>query len=118
MQQRKAEESKTVKKLSTIIALVVAAILVINGPASPPIETADDKLAERSPESADPVVASFERELARKPVQAAPARRDAIDDDVLYRTMNEIHWTLDDRGAADNVDEPELLEEIELEPGE
>ncbi len=110
------------KKLSTIIALVVAAILVINGPASPPIETADDKLTDRSPVDADPVVASFERELARKPAQTAPVRRDAIDDDVLYRTMNEIHWTPDDRSAVDiaeeKSDELGLLDEIELESDE
>ena len=119
MRQRKPEESKTVKKLSTIAALVVAAIVVINDPASTPIETTDHKSADPSQVNADPVVASFERELARQPVQAAPVRRDAIANDVLYRTMNEIHWTPDGRSAADiaeeKSDELGLLDEIELE---
>ena len=113
------------KKLSTIAALVVAAIVVINDPSSTPIDTADGTLADRSPVNADPVVASFERELTHQPARTAPVRRDAIDNDVLYRTMNEIHWTPDGKSTAgndetksDRVDEAKSLEEMELEHGE
>ncbi len=45
--------------------------------------------------SADPVLAAFERELNHEPAPPKPVRRDSIDDDLLYRRMNRIHWSRD-----------------------
>ena len=52
--------------------------------------------ATRKAVAVDPVVASFERQMNHRPAPPRPARRDDIDDDVLYRTMNRIHWSVDD----------------------
>lgn len=41
----------------------------------------------------DPVVSSFERDLNRQPIPTAMPRRESIDEDVLYKEMNAIHWT-------------------------
>ena len=53
----------------------------------------------------DQVVASFERELNHEPGPATPARREAIDEDVLYRTINSVHWTVDgNAGKSSDTD--------------
>jgi hypothetical protein len=59
----------------------------------------------------DQVLASFGRELSREPGPAMAARRESIDEDVLYRTMNATHWTVheateggDRQGASGNSD--------------
>lgn len=41
----------------------------------------------------DPVVSSFERDLNRQPTPTDKPRRESIDEDVLYKEMNAIHWT-------------------------
>lgn len=53
----------------------------------------DTPAASSSLNSDDPVVASFSRELNRKPGLAAPAERSMIDEDELYRLVNSPHWT-------------------------
>ena len=52
------------------------------------------QLAEDEP---DPVLASFERAFDHEPGPAQPARGESIDADELYRTVNSIHWSRDDR---------------------
>ena len=47
------------------------------------------------PGDADPVLAAFEREFRREPGPRAKARRASIDGDVLYQTMNAVHWSTD-----------------------
>ena len=49
--------------------------------------------------STDEVVASFHPSLAREPGETRRTARKSIDNDVLYRTANAIHWT-----AAADVD--------------
>ena len=46
-----------------------------------------------APDEPDSVVQSFERELKHEPATPAPVKRDAIDQDELYRSVNRIHWT-------------------------
>ena len=53
----------------------------------------ENSLGSSAMASNDSVVASFERELAHSPVPAAAAQRREIEDDVLYRELNSIHWT-------------------------
>ena len=43
--------------------------------------------------SEEPVVASFQRELNRKPGPSAPARRESIEQDELYELLNQTHWS-------------------------
>jgi len=42
---------------------------------------------------ADPVVASFDRDMRREAVPMAPAHRNAIAEDQLYRALNPVLWT-------------------------
>ncbi len=49
----------------------------------------------------DQVVASFERELTRESGPAPRIERDSIDEDELYRAMNEVHWTAEDAASPE-----------------
>ena len=49
--------------------------------------------AQPAPDKHDPIVASFERELDREPTPRQWVRRDSIDQDELYRTINTAQWT-------------------------
>ena len=55
--------------------------------------------ASLSPNSDDPVAASFTRELNRKPGPAAPALQSMIDEDELYHLANSPHWTGNPRNS-------------------
>ena len=75
------------KKLTDVAVLTSAGLLAVIG-----VAIFDDM---SRPENAatDEIVGSFNRELARQPGPARPVTRKAIDEDVLYRTVNSIHWT-------------------------
>ena len=92
------------KALTFLITIALAALLVANTFKSPPTEAPESRLTELQQES-DPVIASFERELERQPVPAAPPTGQAIEEDVLYDTVNEVHWTQDDEDNVDTADE-------------
>ena len=92
------------KTLAFLITIALAALLVANALKSPPTEAPESRLTELQQES-DPVIASFERELDRQPVPAAPPTGEAIEEDVLYDTVNEVHWTRDGENDTDTADE-------------
>jgi hypothetical protein len=69
----------------------------------------------------DPVVASFERELNHESPPAPMVTRSAIQDDVLYETLNTIHWSAAEAPvevvASDDtaeMDDPALDSGLEL----
>lgn len=51
----------------------------------------------------DPVLDSFLRDFDHKPSPVRYPRRDAIDDDVLYETLNSVHWTRPVGAARESV---------------
>jgi len=69
----------------------------------------------------DQIVASFEREFNHEPASAPAVTRSAIKDDVLYKTVNTIHWSqlaeqaerLAD-GETAEVDDPNHESDLEL----
>ena len=75
------------KKLTGGAVLIYVCLLALVG-----VAAFDDM---RRPENivTDEVVSSFNRDLTRQPGPARPVNRESIDEDVLYRTMNSIHWT-------------------------
>ncbi|MEO1245227.1 MAG: hypothetical protein AAFX56_06025 [Pseudomonadota bacterium] len=91
------------KNLTIASTLALSAIVVIGGIASALTGAPGSERADWQPPKGDDVAASFERELNRQPVPAAPARRDALDEDVLYKMMNEVHWTEDARTPDDKA---------------
>lgn len=87
-------------------AIVPAAVIVATAIGLAVIamaQTADQPPATRLAADAheDPIVASFERELNHKPMDTPPIRGESIDEDVLYKTMNAIHWTPDHEPLRD-----------------
>ena len=93
------------KTLIILITIAVVVLLVANTLKSPPTEAPESRLTELQQQESDPVIASFERELERQPVPAAPATGHAIEEDVLYDTVNEVHWTRDGENDTDTADE-------------
>ncbi len=75
------------KKLTDPAVLASAGLLAVIG-----VAILDD-MSRPGNATTDEVVSSFNRELARQPGPARPVTRGAIDEDVLYRTMNSIHWS-------------------------
>lgn len=49
-------------------------------------------------------MASFEREFDRQPGPAAPVTRQAREEDALYQTVNEVHWTRESEDDPDTTD--------------
>ena len=81
------------RNLSTATSLAVVVAFLTSFVASRwMVSVADDTDGNRL-QAADPVIASIERELDHAPAKPVAARREAIDNDVLYRSMNRIHWT-------------------------
>ena len=65
---------------------------------------------EPAADAADSIIQSFERELNHEPAPPAPARRESVDEDVLYKAINPLSWTEDEQSdaePADGEDEPE-----------
>lgn len=93
------------KTLAFLITIALAALLVANTFKSPATEAPESRLTELQQQESDPVIASFERELDRQPVPAAPPTGQAIEEDVLYDTVNEVHWTQDGENDVDTTDE-------------
>ena len=73
-------------------AITAAGLLIAVGGA-----IVNDYIRHGQQAAVDPVVAAFEREFAREPGPPARIRRESIDDDVLYQTINSIHWTTYDQ---------------------
>lgn len=93
------------RKLSTATSLAVVIAFSTSFVASWwVVSVADDADGNRL-QAADPVIASFERELNHAPAKPVAARREAIDNDVLYRSMNKIHWTGHSAGKAEKAQE-------------
>ena len=70
-----------------VIAMSAFACLIVG--------TSDKIFMNTNKAETDPVLASFERQFDREIAPAVRATRDSIDEDVLYRSMNSIHWTVD-----------------------
>lgn len=90
------------KNLTLALAAVFIATLVIDALT---LDVSVRRDGEHEPSGADQVVASFERELNRQPSPAGRPRREAVEDDVLYRAVNEIHWTEADAKRDETDDE-------------
>ncbi|MDJ0709465.1 MAG: hypothetical protein QNJ14_03695 [Woeseiaceae bacterium] len=88
------------KKPNDVAVLTSAGLLAVIGVAI------FDDVTRSAPPAADAIVGSFERDISRLPGPTPPATRDAIDNDVLYRTVNPVHWT-DDSGAEYEVSDEE-----------
>jgi hypothetical protein len=70
---------------STALAISIATTCWAGEPAN----HAEDQDAK----NADPVVASFDRDMQREAVPMAPAHGSAIAADQLYKALNPVHWT-------------------------
>lgn len=84
------------QKLKILIAVTAAAFIGLSLNLAKHYKSTAVALAEAPPvaeDSVDPVVESFLRDLDRRPTTMPRIRRDAIDDDILYKSLNEIHWT-------------------------
>ena len=90
------------KILAVVAAIYVTAIL-LNSALKPAESTS--LAARQSQNLPDPVLESFERELNREPVPAAPVRREAIDGDELYRTINSVAWSPEVRLDAETTED-------------
>ena len=90
--------------ISTFLALALGAALAFSlVPSSPQGSTAPDFDGQTVAE-ADPVAMSFERDMSREPGPTAPVRRDSIDHDELYETINTIRWTTEEYQAAPSAE--------------
>lgn len=90
-----------IKTLFAAIAAAIAAALLAGSLKLLAVEGGGSRHAELARPESDPVVESFERELHRQPVPASPATGEAIDEDLLYRIVNEAHWTPVSEDAPD-----------------
>ena len=80
-----------------ILAFALAVCLAASNWPQPAAPTSANDAATAT----DPVLAAFEREFNHQPAEPSPVRRDSIDDDVLYRRMNPIHWSQADMRHTD-----------------
>ena len=80
------------KQIQSLIVLAALGLAVIA--TNTMTRGEDDDAPEVGPQAAaDQVAASFEREQNREPGPVRRPSRESIDQDVLYRTMNTVHWT-------------------------
>ena len=86
-----------------MVAFAIAAIA--NAMRSPAPEAPESRLTDVQRHEADPIVASFERDFDRQPGPATPAAGQAIEDDVLYQSVNEALWTRNNEDDLDSKDE-------------
>ena len=82
------------RKSNLVTLLIVACLLTgIGAAVVNDVNLATDESNRIAVTKPDPIVESFERDFDREPGPSRPAERKAIDEDVLYRALNSIHWT-------------------------
>ena len=89
-------------KYIIMAALLVCAILVISDLRPAAIDATEVGYLDHQTVDTDQILASFEREMNHQTSVTTEIRGEAIEDDVLYRSMNEIHWNPDDHEHAND----------------
>ena len=97
------------KSLSAVSSLLLIIVLGASVVASQSNAPSDAQVANPPPNATDPIVASFERELNHVPAPSTPPLREAIDQDILYRTINRATWS-SAPGRSDESDDIEITE--------
>lgn len=88
----------TTKVLGISAAMIVTGLAVVSILGT--VRAAPVQQTEANP---DPILMSFERELNHQPVPVAKARRDSIDQDLLYREVNSVNWTRDQEKSGKDL---------------
>ena len=97
----------------TIVISVTAATIVTGIAMVSILVNSENPSVQLSDMGPDPVLMSFERELNHEPAPATRARGESVDQDLLYRTVNSVHWTPEasDTTADQSAKKPEERQE-------